>query len=278
MRGRHHHVDGDDSFGLYQALREERQLPLGTAMTNPDVTTSPGGVSSGSRPDDPRPALDSGCKHSVIPGQRNDSTNVELPADMMAGIVVPADSPPDPFDLKSLRLPQDFEANVGVKKALITVPVRKPAKEWFIQVHPLEEYRIQAGVVELKEDREMYWVVPSLWPQLISEPTFGYRMLFTSMTRQGDLFIWPVRMPGADGRIDTWNESALEAAQRGQGKWIRVAANMGIGAYDVWESTAVLPPPRWPDTPFQELLRTAFKGKLIDNLDHLALRKLRGEA
>jgi hypothetical protein len=36
---------------------------------------------------------------------------------------------PDPFDPESLRLSQDFSAALGVKKALLTVPVRKPAKE-----------------------------------------------------------------------------------------------------------------------------------------------------
>ena len=33
----------------------------------------------------------------------------------------------------------------------------------------------------------------------------------------------------------------------------------------------------WPDTPFRDLLRTAFKGRYIDSLDHPVLRKLRGE-
>ena len=33
----------------------------------------------------------------------------------------------DPFDPASLRLSQDFAANAGVKKAILTIPVRKPA-------------------------------------------------------------------------------------------------------------------------------------------------------
>ena len=33
----------------------------------------------------------------------------------------------DPFDPERLRLSQDFAATVGVKKALLTVPVRKPS-------------------------------------------------------------------------------------------------------------------------------------------------------
>jgi retron-type reverse transcriptase len=43
---------------------------------------------------------------------------------------------PDPFDPASLRLSQDFPASMGVKKALLAVPVRKPDKAWFVRTHP----------------------------------------------------------------------------------------------------------------------------------------------
>ena len=42
-----------------------------------------------------------------------------------AGNSSPA-TPADPFDLDALRVSQDFAAMAGVKKQLITVPVRKP--------------------------------------------------------------------------------------------------------------------------------------------------------
>ncbi|MGH7138677.1 MAG: hypothetical protein ACREHD_23270, partial [Pirellulales bacterium] len=115
---------------------------------------------------------------------------------------------PDPFDPASLKLTQDFNASAGVKRALLTVPVRKPAKEWFVQCHPEESYRVQTCVLELKEDRELYLVAPALWPELATEPTFGPRALFTAQNRQGVVFVWPVRLPGPDGKIDDWNRSA----------------------------------------------------------------------
>jgi hypothetical protein len=188
-----------------------------------------------------------------------------------------ADKAHDPFDPARLRLSQDFASTVGVKKALLTVPVRKPAKEWFVQVHPNEAYRIETAVLELKEDRETYLVDPTLWGDLATESTFGPRALFTAMNRQGVLCVWPVRLPGPDGKIDDWNRSALEAATMATGRWVRVAANMNLGAYDVYESTADLPGPAWPETPFGDLLRVAFKDRFIDTLDHPVLRKLRGE-
>src|SRR5262245_49032803 len=53
-----------------------------------------------------------------------------------------APSGPDPFDPAALRLSEDHAANLGVKKALLTVPVRKPDKSWWVRVHPDEKYRL----------------------------------------------------------------------------------------------------------------------------------------
>ena len=140
----------------------------------------------------------------------------------------------DPFDLSRLRLSQDFIAAAGVKKVLNTVPVRKPSKEWFIQTHPDSAYRIQTCVIELKEDSETYLVDQSLWSELACESTFSPRALMTSINRQGVLFLWPIRLPGSDGRLDAWSRSAMEAAQHAAGKWVRVQANMSLGAYELF--------------------------------------------
>jgi hypothetical protein len=184
----------------------------------------------------------------------------------------------DPFDPAALRLSQDFAANLGVKKALLTVPVRKPDKAWWIRVHPSEDYRLTTPVIELKEEQESYLVAPPLWAELSAEATFSPKVLFTAVNRQGMVFLWPVRLPGPDGRHDDWNRCALEAAQIAQKNWLRLAANMAIGTYDVSVATASLPEPKWPEQPFGELLKIAFKDRLIDSLDHPVLRKLRGEA
>lgn len=182
------------------------------------------------------------------------------------------------FDPARLRLSQDFGAAVGVKKALLTVPVRKPSKEWFVQTHPDEAYRIQTAVLELKEDRETYLVDPSLWPELSTESTFGPRAIFTAITRQGVVFLWPIRLPGPDGKLDDWNQSALDAAAMAKGQWLRVAANMHLGAYEIFQASAELPAPEWPDVPFAKLLEVAFGKRYITSLDHPILQKLRGEA
>ena len=183
----------------------------------------------------------------------------------------------DPFDPKRLRLSQDFSAILGVKKATVTIPVRKPSRETWVRVHPAEAYRIQTGILELKEEREVYLVAPELWSTLASEATFSARVLFTAITRQGVLFLWPIRLPGQGGKVDSWNRSALEAAMLSINRWVRIAANMNLGAYDVFEATGTLPDPEWPDIPFRDILQIAFKDYLIDDINHPVLRRLRGE-
>src|SRR5262245_41257611 len=183
----------------------------------------------------------------------------------------------NPFDPEKLRLSQDFASNLGVKKALLTVPVRKPDKAWFVRAHPDAAYRLQTCVLELKEERETYLVAPVLWPELAAEATFSPRLLCTAVSRQGVLFLWPIRLPGADGKLDSWSQSALEAAQLAQSQWVRVTANMSLGAYDVYQAAAALGEPAWPEQPFAELLKVGFKDRYIDGLDHPVLRRLRGE-
>jgi hypothetical protein len=194
-----------------------------------------------------------------------------------AGEAAPAG--PDPFDPAALRLSDAGMAGLGVKKALLSVPVRKPDKSWFVRTHPDPAYRLQTAVVELKEDRggETDLVAPHLWPALAGESTFAPRALFTAVNRQGVPFLWPVRLPAADGRLDEWSRTALEAAGLASAGWIRVAANMALGAYDVFQATGDLPEPEWPDLPFRELLRVAFRERFIQSEDHPVLRRLRGE-
>ena len=184
---------------------------------------------------------------------------------------------PNPFDPASLRLSQDFAANLGVKKQLLTVPVRKPDKTWFVRVRPGPDYRLETMVIELKEDREIYLVDKPLWLALAGESTLSPRALFTAVNRRGDVFLWPVRLPGPDGKIDEWSRTALEAAGLAQNCWVRVTANLSLGAYEVHKAPASLPEPEWPDLSFFELANIAFKGKFITTLDHPVLRKLRGE-
>jgi hypothetical protein len=87
-----------------------------------------------------------------------------------------------------------------------------------------------------------------------------------------------VRLPGADGRQLEWHRSAAECAEMAMTRWMRVKANMNLGAYEVFEASGTIPDPEWPDLTLSQMLTIAFKGRLVDNYSHPVLKRLRGEA
>jgi hypothetical protein len=178
-------------------------------------------------------------------------------------------------NLEDLRIDQNFSESIGVKKHIKTIPVRKPHRQDFIRVHDDESYHLQTAILEIKEDRENYLVTPSLWKELPNEIT--PKMLYTAINRQGVPFLWPVRLPDETGRLDEWNRSAHKAAQMAMEGWIRLASNLSLGAYEIFEPTGNLPDPEWPDIEFNEILKIAFRDKIIDDTNHPVLKQLRGE-
>ena len=185
----------------------------------------------------------------------------------------------DPFDPASLRIESNFAATVGTKKAVLSVPVRKPDKAWWIRANPDPTYRLQTAVIELRGERgggETYLVAPALRADLATEPTFRPKLFLTAVNTQGVLFLWEVNLP-KDDREDNWSKTSLAAADLATKGWCRVAANMSAGGYDAWQAIGNLPDPTWPEMTFREILKLAFKDKYIDSLDHPVLRRLRGE-
>jgi hypothetical protein len=180
----------------------------------------------------------------------------------------------DPFNIDGLRLSQDFGAELGVERVYTSIPVRKPHRQDYFRVRPEEAYRLDLAVVELAEDREIYALAPNCRAELFSEAVAV--RLHTAITRQGTLFLWPCKLPSPDGRRNEWRTSALAAAELAMSRWVRIVPDMGLGGYQVFKGAADLSEPEWPSLSFQELLRIAFRERMIDRADHPVLRRLQG--
>jgi len=137
----------------------------------------------------------------------------------------------DAFDLSKLRLSQEFLETAGAKKILTTVPVRRPNKQDFVRVHPDAKFRAPFAVIELKDDRERYLITPDIAAAFPAE--FVTEMLYTAINRQRVVFLWPVRLPASDGRVNPWHSSAQQAAELAMECWIRVISNTSLGAYEI---------------------------------------------
>ena len=179
------------------------------------------------------------------------------------------------FSLDALRLTQDFAGELGVRKLITTIPVRKPDRQAFFRIRPEQAYKLAVAVIDLKAEGETYLVIPSLAAQLVGE--IKAQLLTVAITRQGVLFVWPLPLPGPDGRINPWHSSAMQAAQLAENSWIRMSANLGLGAYDIYRAEAPLAEPEWPDLTMEQIVEIAFKDRIITDPDHPVLRRLRGE-
>ena len=80
------------------------------------------------------------------------------------------------IDLESIRLTQHFSDQVGVKKLLTTIPVRKPNRTVFFLTHP--EYRMDVMLLKYGETDEPYIVTQAVF-QEVSQLAKPYRLALT---------------------------------------------------------------------------------------------------
>ena len=97
-------------------------------------------------------------------------------------------------DLKSLRLPANYGATLGVKKLLTNVHVGKPKKAQFFRAHMSDDMTFPAMVLENKEANEFYIVVPGV-AQGISD-LVRPAILHAAIDRQNNVFLILVPLPG----------------------------------------------------------------------------------
>jgi hypothetical protein len=185
--------------------------------------------------------------------------------------------PADLFDdLSKFRLSQDFERSAGVKKLLTKIPVlQRPNPQTFFRIHPDPAYRGAFAVINLKDEREFYLLSTNVAESLPGE--YQMVLIYAGITRQGTVFLWPVPLPGSDGKINEWHRSAHQCAELAMTRWIRMRADQELRGYATWESDKI-EPPKWPENlSFAEMLRLGFgRGFVITDLDHPVVQRLRG--
>ena len=177
-------------------------------------------------------------------------------------------------DLKSLRLPANYGATLGVKKLLTNVPVGKPKKTQFFRVHISEDMTFPAMILENKETRESYLVVPEVSEE-ISELVRPV-VLHAAIDRQNGVLLLPVYLPGESGSRHQTHESLAQAAELAKAAWIRITYNPHTSFYDVYEAQNDLPEPEWPAYDIDALVQVAFRGRIVTSLDHPIVQSLLG--
>jgi hypothetical protein len=175
-------------------------------------------------------------------------------------------------NLDTIRLGQDFDSEVGVKRLITRVPVRRPDRQEWVRVRPGSDYRVDIAALEFREERDWYLVLAEARPALLSD--IAAVRLHLAVNRQAQPFLWPIKLP-TDNRRNPWLDSAMDAAAEAERRWVRLVA--GRGSYDIFvASSPDIPDPEWPVETFNELLRLAFRERLVDRPDHPVVQRLAG--
>jgi hypothetical protein len=208
------------------------------------------------------------CENKLGANASSDTTAETLP---------PTTIPADIDELAAFALPPGQESAVVTEKLITQVPVRKPGREQWVRTSPDMETWRPWPLLELKEDSEMYLVATAIHHELAGEAAFITARLVPAVTDGGVFFFWPIRLPDSAGRLNSWHESAAQAAEIARDQWIRMTANRGLGGYDV-NVAKFEREPQWPTLPQTELLKIAFRGRQISAIDHPVVMRLKGYA
>ncbi len=182
---------------------------------------------------------------------------------LKVGKVLPTIEDVDPFDKSAVSLsPGDRAASVAVKE-LVEVPVRRPSQEAFFRVHADDNYTTDIAILE-----------NHLRPLLRKE--IKPFQLYTCITRTGGVFLWPVRLPGEDGKDNKWWSSAHSIARDARTEWVRCTSSKDMGFYEKTKTLVALPDPEWPNYSFRDLMELAFGNQRIADMDHTVVKQRQG--
>ncbi len=178
-------------------------------------------------------------------------------------------------DLDALRL-DPAESLAETVEHLSHVPVRKQSKQEFFRTHSAGKMRLTGTIFTDTEDKDEAYFVPPLFRQYLLGHLKSV-ILTACVSVQGVTFLWPVALPREDGgSFRGWGESARQAAEIARGCWIRIQSDKALGAYRIIKAEGHSAEPKWPRLNFEELLKIAFAGRIVDAADHPIIRKLRG--
>lgn len=191
-----------------------------------------------------------------------------------APVVKAADDIEDEFHPENLRLLNTMDLTDLVTSELVGLPARKPKKDEWFRVHP--GHQQQGGILEIESEKKVFWVSPGVQAQVQEDPCFSLRLCVLCVNRQGVPFIWPVK-PGvaAGSKGYKWVWIPFSAMLFGKEKWTRLYWSHEKQEHIV-ETSGLLDAPKFPEKPFPELLRLAFKDAVISTVDHPAILRLKG--
>jgi hypothetical protein len=179
-------------------------------------------------------------------------------------------------DLASLR--KASKLTVQRKAVLVNVTVDKPAANVYFRCHPDPDLILDDATVLRDNDstnRAYYFVVPGMRPHPKLAPRLCKVTLALTCTWPGGAtLIWPVPILG-DREFPVW-KSARAAYELARTQWVQMVWAEDRNDYLIETAEGIDHEPVWPEKHFNDLLKLAFDGKVIDSEEHPYVRRLRG--
>ena len=131
-----------------------------------------------------------------------------------------------------------------------------------------------ASSIFIDHERDPWFVAPAVRNILVAgvKPV----LMLTTVNQRGTPFLWPVALGDGTGRKNAWHDTARQAAEMAKDQWIKLMSDMTAGSYRVFVAMGALPDPKFPDKSLEELLRLAFRGRVVDTVDHPVVKQSLG--
>ena len=163
----------------------------------------------------------------------------------------------------------DPRAVVAARQIITTCTVRRPKNNEFVRVN-VDVEPLTGFILEDKDEDAFYIVTKEGLQHLYASPPL--KTLVLTVNQNGAYFLWPVP---TDDR-NTWNDSARKARQIAKTQWVKLVGDRAASTYNTFLAEGELPPPRWPDKSYWELVDLAFpNSKVVNDADHDVVLKAR---
>jgi len=173
---------------------------------------------------------------------------------------------------------EEFEAkpptpDIRIQKKTTTIPVKKPnCQQWF-KTHAT--LAILVHLILYKEDGEYYLVHPAMLPYFAGHAKL-FKLYLGINFPSGNLFLYPVQQPDADGNQNSWHKSSEKVILAGMEKWIQQVPEKDVGGYSINEPSGNLIDIPFPEVDMKEVVYKAFKDKIIKDINHPVAKALLG--
>ena len=183
------------------------------------------------------------------------------------------------FRPENLLRSQDFDALINVREVRTDVRIGAPNAQAFVRTSKKEDGWVQIDVLEIKKNSstEVYFLSKSVASKLQGETARKTAAAILSVGRNGLPFFWYIPVPTGNALQDRTSRTKLDAAKLAMDKWVRFqwdsAKNRHVTMVAQYEDE-----PEWPEEPTHELLKLAFRDRVIDSLDDPIIKDLQGRS